>query len=387
MAGRLALSVAALALTLGAMELALRPFYPPTSLPYEHRIPHPILGWSLEPNADFVYENIGFRIELSYNARGWRDLPRRFEKPEGVFRIVVLGDSFMEAYCVVLEEAFHLQLEKRLAAAGKRVEVLNLGVGGYGTLQEYLALRMEGMRYDPDLVVLAFNLGNDLSNNSKYLGSLFFRRGHIKVAARPYLEPGTEWTVSPPDYERALSVYRYELRGEKERPWWRRTSLARLAEKAELDRWWSRFWEEGSPSRRSRPETVECDGQPRYEEGWRITERILARTRDLAASGGAPLLVFTVPKEQGRQRVRLRLRWSQGDKLRCRDDDPVARLARIAERQDIPFVDLGPAFEDAWRDDGASFIRKGDGHWNAVGHRLAARRVASALEERGLLPE
>ena len=51
--------------------------------------------------------------------------------------------------------------------APRGVEVLNLGVGGYGTAQQLLTLEEDGLRYRPDLVVLGFFLGNDVQNNSR----------------------------------------------------------------------------------------------------------------------------------------------------------------------------------------------------------------------------
>ena len=125
-AARLGLGFAVLCFSLGMIELGLRPFFHPISKPWDFRVPHPSFGWSLEPGATYVYQRIGFRVAVSYNGRGWRDLPRTFEKPDGIFRVVVLGDSYMEGYSVELEEALHRQLEKRLVAARRRVEVINL---------------------------------------------------------------------------------------------------------------------------------------------------------------------------------------------------------------------------------------------------------------------
>ena len=62
--------------------------------------------------------------------------------------------------------------------------MINLGVGGFGTLQELLVLEQEGLRFDPDLVILAFYFGNDVANNSKFFQLLKYRRDHLKVASR-----------------------------------------------------------------------------------------------------------------------------------------------------------------------------------------------------------
>ena len=53
-------------------------------------------------------------------------------KPPGVFRILVLGDSFTVGANVRQEEAYPKVLEKRLQSVyGPRIQVVNAGVGGW----------------------------------------------------------------------------------------------------------------------------------------------------------------------------------------------------------------------------------------------------------------
>ena len=78
----------------------------------------------------------------------------------------MLGDSFTWGYGVADDEVFTEVLEHNLAERGTRCEVINTGVSGWGTDQEYLFLTDEGFKYEPDLVVVAFFLFNDPRNNS-----------------------------------------------------------------------------------------------------------------------------------------------------------------------------------------------------------------------------
>jgi len=73
----------------------------------------------------------------------------------------------MEAYTAELEQSFSRQLEARARAAGYEVEILNMGVGGYDTLQEYLDFQTFGQQYAPDLVLLVFHAINDVQDNSE----------------------------------------------------------------------------------------------------------------------------------------------------------------------------------------------------------------------------
>jgi hypothetical protein len=68
-------------------------------------------------------------------------------------------------------ETFCAVLERLLAAdpgfAGKTVEVLNFGVAGFGTAQEWLTLKSDVLAFQPDRVILAMFTGNDISDNSE----------------------------------------------------------------------------------------------------------------------------------------------------------------------------------------------------------------------------
>lgn len=107
------------------------------------------LGWSLKPNSKATSNRTGVEIEYKINSKGLRDDETTYEKPEGVFRIVVLGDSRTFGFGVPIEKHFTTKLEGYY----NNVEVINMGVSGYGVDQELLFLQIEGLRYQPDLVI------------------------------------------------------------------------------------------------------------------------------------------------------------------------------------------------------------------------------------------
>ncbi len=139
------------------------------------RVPDPATGWSLQPGASGRWFNpqMEYDVEVTINSYGLRDVPRAtLDKPPGVFRILLLGNSYVEGLRVPLEATFGKVLEQQLnasAPAGQRVEVIPAGVSGWGTDQELLWLREHGAAYQPDLVLLAFFPGNDFQNNSEAL--------------------------------------------------------------------------------------------------------------------------------------------------------------------------------------------------------------------------
>ena len=116
------------------------------------------LGWFPVPNSARFYTG-SRRISIRDNSIGFRDHeygPKR--KP----RVVFLGDSFVWGYDVEQNERFTDQLQSVLLDW----EVMNLGVSGYGTDQEYLLLQDTIDRLRPDIVFLLICSENDRDDNS-----------------------------------------------------------------------------------------------------------------------------------------------------------------------------------------------------------------------------
>ena len=114
----------------------------------------PELGWAGRPGARGPLGGWEFESEVVLNARGFRDAEVPATKPPATHRVVVLGDSITWGLGVDRGERYPDLLAARLASRGLAVEVVNLGVTGYGTDQEYLLFRREGRRYCADLVLL-----------------------------------------------------------------------------------------------------------------------------------------------------------------------------------------------------------------------------------------
>jgi len=150
------------------------------------------LGWKNIPN----WSATTFSRRLTINSRGLRDRECDLAKPEGVVRVLVLGDSFVWGYGVSDEEVFTERLESKLIANGAKVEVLNTGVSGWGTDQQLLFLERDGFDYEPDVVVLAFFIYNDPGNNRESvqygLHKPLFADTNLTLTNVPVPEPGDE---------------------------------------------------------------------------------------------------------------------------------------------------------------------------------------------------
>jgi lysophospholipase L1-like esterase len=99
-------------------------------------------------------------VPVSINSYGLRDREYSIEKPADVYRIVMLGDSTTFGWGAPAEQTVAKILERDLNAAvrpGQRhFEVLNAGVGNYGTVQEYNHYLTYDRALHPDLVILEY---------------------------------------------------------------------------------------------------------------------------------------------------------------------------------------------------------------------------------------
>ena len=156
-----AASTLAVVLAAGAAEIALRAAQP--SFLRHSRAEHPhvyseVYGWALRPGAQY-YGRGGERITV--NTDGYRGAPHAGPPAPDATRVVMLGDSITFGTGVGDDDTFSSRLD-----AQPDLEVLNLGVDGYGTDQALIRLDREGIGHRPHVVILNFCLRNDYFDNA-----------------------------------------------------------------------------------------------------------------------------------------------------------------------------------------------------------------------------
>lgn len=356
----------------------------------------PLLGWSLRPETGAEYKvEGGSRVNI--NSHGFRDKQRLIEKPKGVFRVAVLGDSFVEAMQLGLEETFPALIEKGLwrcpAIAGLIPEVLNFGVKGYGTAQELLLYRHQARLYSPNVVLLVVFPGNDIYNNHPLLNPTnpelapYFEINPTKgLVLRPAFsgpgmlyEPWRYWLRKIPS---ELSIYSETFRlleGSL------RTLLPcdSCTERLKIAEHYGRAYHDYLIWSAPKDETL--------AEAWRVTESLLVEfDKQVKRDASEFLLVLAsnsiqVHPSEALQREFLR-RFSLSSLNYASD-----RLYDFAISRGIPALSLvSPLAKEAKRIDkplhGFSNLTPGFGHWNQEGHAavgaLLAEEICSALTER-----
>jgi hypothetical protein len=330
---------------------------------------------------------------VSINSDGLRDREHAIVKPRNTLRIAVLGDSFTEAFQVDRENAFWAVMERELGRCkkltGKNVEALNFGQSGFGTAMELLALRHRVWKYSPDIVLLAFFTGNDISDNSRMLK---------KADHHPYFVYQGETLVL--DNKGVTEAYDWYA------GWWNdiriwifnRSRALQLLDKGStaLAEWFKRTPTDAADAKDDllEPGLAEAIYRPPsdavWKEAWRVTECLLLVMRDEVREGGAEFRVIILgnsvvvhPDPSIRKKFERRL---DVEDLFY----PDRRIKRFCEREGIPVLALTPYFQE-YATRNKTFLHgfgpaMGRGHWNERGHRVAGELIAQFLCNEKVLP-
>jgi len=283
-------------------------------------------GWALMPNVRNMTV-FGDRI-LNTNSKGLRgNLEFSYLRHPGEKRIVVLGDSYTFGDEVSDDETFTYKLSRLLPDT----EVLNLGVHGYGHDQMLLYLKQEGIKYQPDVVLIGF-VWFDMYRNL---------RSFISFAKPQYVLRGSDLqlkNVPVPNPQTVLDreVYRSKALDLGV------MLLSRLRAKLGLDR--------------KRAETITI---ALFDELVKVTRSI----------GAVPVFVY----------------FPVLDEIANRHPGMTANerfLLSYCERRQVSCLFLRDRFLQEQHEGAQYNIR---GHWHADAHAAAARRIGEYLEANDLL--
>ncbi|MEE9328757.1 MAG: SGNH/GDSL hydrolase family protein [Parvularculaceae bacterium] len=111
-----------------------------------------------EPSRTYQQHTPEVSALIEVNAQGLRARHEySVEKPKGVKRIALFGDSYFLGFEVNLEDSFAWQLEQQLRARKCPVEVLNFAVSGFGTAEMLRTLEQKGLNFEPDVVLFSWH--------------------------------------------------------------------------------------------------------------------------------------------------------------------------------------------------------------------------------------
>jgi hypothetical protein len=361
---------------------------------------------------------IEFDVDFRTNSQGlrYREIPLR-KQSEKEFRVVVLGDSMTEGWGVEAEETFSALLEKSLSNTRQTFYFINCGLAGTGPLQYGRILASVGLKYHPDLVLVALHT-NDVSDTPEDADLNLVRnwRGQYEVQSPKFLwRPGglvnkTAYALWPWSYARLQSLSLQRSKNEVKRLGFmaRATEVARRAGIAEAQ---VRAWREKIP-----PEIVEACERNEFdpakvmmgclfpdqalqeldiqgdaaERHWTSMRHLLGQIVDLSRREGLALAVVYLPTALQYDDTIGNLRKTLGVRVRREwltetSSELERRIARWAEESRVPYFSLTDTFREASRRFPGRFNYALDEHWTPEGHQVAAQGIAMWLIDQGLV--
>jgi hypothetical protein len=286
-----------------------------------------ILGAGKPRPSGYAPVDTNRRAARPVNAGGYRDLPRAVPRPEGVRRVLSLGDSFAWGASVEFEDGYPQRLERALTRRrGETWEVVNLAMPGMATVDHEAQLVREGEAYGAEVVLLGYVL-NDSQD-----------------AAAAEAQRALDWVKHPP-------------------PAPGRSALLGLVR--------TRLWATAENRRRIEGyRSMYADDAP----GWVATRRSLKAMGAWCRQRGVPFVVAIFPLFGNRL--------DEGYPFA----EAHAKVAHAAAEAGARVVDLLPAYRGL-RWDVLVVNGADDEHPNEIAHRIAAGVILRALDDVVPLPE
>ena len=317
-----------------------------------------------EPNTKAtLYERDGTSHTVAINENGWNSPYKTYnqEKPAKTTRIAVIGDSYVQASAVNVNEGFAQVIEQQLNAKGYKTQVYRFGIDG-APLSQYLhMLKQEALQYKPDIVVVQL-IHNDFDESYRFLygrySSSFMKLNlegsEIKqVAPEPY-NPG--WV----DTFKNSRTFRYL---------YYQTGLAvmvrRMINKEEEP-------QAKPPKHGFVQSAIDVRNITELDKIRTATTYIFDQFKTLSQQYNFKLLITMDPVREAIY---------AGNDAKDYEANMLNTIAKdTAQEKGIPFLDLKTAMSKAYKADNKKFEFPWDWHWNKHGNEIAGKAIAKDLE-------
>lgn len=346
-------------------------------------------------SSGFVQGDAEFEVEIELNALGLRGPGIDPTPPDGATRIVALGDSFTAGWEVPLDESWTAWLADHLSAGDQRVDVVNLGVPGFGTDREYLLYQAYGRTLHADIVLLVMYVENDVGDNA----IAQWEPPDRLAQTRPFftLDESGALVEHPWRYVDKTRPYRYQSFPDNVIGWLNAHSFTYRTVRDTARQVWSALAgddasDHDSPERRlpaadvlSLPlEVFFTDPDDAWEEAWRLTEALLVAFQDAVAADGAKLVVAIVPPHMIVQYDDWRYKPALEESGRAWDLwYPQRRMRALLDRLGIPVINPTVQFIEFREQTGRDVFFEYDRHFNRTGTCLFGAALANGLAAHG----
>jgi hypothetical protein len=299
-----------------------------------------------------------YDVRLRTNALGFNDVEHARERAPGVLRILLLGDSYVEATHVPPDRHFARRIEALAAQRGAPLEAIAMGASNQGQSHQLANYEALGRAFAPDVVVTFFCVNdpwNNLALDSAHGGRALYVLGAdgrlaSTIAALP--------EIAPTEAQRAKHAEK--LRGGG------LLAVRRMVRRA---------WDVATTDNRSRMaarmaavyDLPDDAGPAVREDEQRLFEMLVARLRQEVVDRDHHRLVAVVVSGQVNE--------PPGEAYL----DLVGWAREAFAKEGVPLVDLDARFRDRARAEGRLPSAHGDPHWNETGHAWVAEALFEML--------
>jgi carbamoyltransferase len=316
----------------------------------------PTIGYRFVPGLKARVDHEGGGYLLRTNQAGFRcrhEFTR--EKPPGVFRILLFGDSFTAGDAVSDKYRYGDLLESLLPGT----QVLNFGLSGSGTDQQYLIWREHAAELEHDLVLIGVQVENIRRVVARYR-AYQWADGEDVVLAKPYFTLESDGSLRlhqvpvprEPLARSALAGREAAALDQGGRFAWLRAPINRLGPRVK-----------DLVQRLTRYQPVPGYDRPDHPD-WRLLEAILRRW---LAEVSVPVVLCPIPLYQYIEETASPKRYQ-------------ARFRSLEVPDRVIVHDPLPAFRAHSREERRRFRFERDVHPTRAAHRVLAESLAGCLE-------
>lgn len=337
------------AVSLVIFEIILGVFYP-----QERQTPlfdaTDVFPLALRKNVDGWHRSAEFSVQYKTNAFRLRGPETTLEKPAGTKRILVLGDSLTFGSGVNDEDTFARQLETLLnarpaaARGGVTWEIINGACASWGTAHHLVLLDHLALKFDPDVVLMAFH--DDDPKDNRISGFFSLEDGELVTHERsaPAVSTAKKILDKVPLYawlsenSNLFSALRLRLAA------FIKSRKAKAPKKTDI-----------------------LNTQPKAvwpEKDWKLTERLFVEMKTKVEAAGGRLALMHAPFPRFNREVE-------------------KRFIQLANRIDTPYLLLIDRVQGATED--APNYFPVNRHFTPKGNRLIAEALLAFLDANGYL--
>lgn len=329
-----------------------------------------------------------FTYTATINSHGYRGPEFSVPKPEGVKRIMVVGDSFTFGVGSNDDETIPALVQQQLRANDPDVEVINAGAGHASPIYHYVNMQNFHLKNDPDLVILMLDL-TDIQDDWRHEGqAVFDKNGNIKHFDVTYENGKRSWW-------RWLTFYCASwLQFDKK--------VLRSFEKKEIIGWknYKKMVKDGIRTKAyivnmeegSLPEQklFEYDGllflrghkrEALIRKQFKRTAGYLDKIKGMLDERGIPMILVAYPYgiyvgadewNEGR------FTWGfEKDRLYT-DHLPFEIIGEYSKSRGIPYINTTPKMIAARRESDEPFYFNWDGHMTPAANKVVAKEIATS---------